>query len=310
MSERSTRAELPLGEERIVYVRKVLEAAEAGALVGTTVGSSEPTFRSPREGEYVRIVDEETEETAAIVTALPSERRQLLRAAVRASDRYLGTQLRANNDMLAKGVTFGYLPKKPQALRESCAQSAFMRDAPSIEQVLDDLALDLAEQFPKLHAERAAQDFETIENSLLSEWRLGENSLWTSGVINKTAALPYHRDGNNFDTWSAMPSIRRGLTGGHLHLPEYDLTLPISDGDVSWFLGKRLVHGVTPMAKRKGARSDPYRYTCVFYAVQGLKDCRTYAEETRLQAERRTERERRMAEEARAQLGMIPEAAE
>ena len=204
-------------------------------------------------------------------------------------------------------MTFGYLPKKPQALRESCGRSAFMRDAPSIEQVLDDLALDLAEQFPKLHAERATQDRETLENSLLSEWRLGEKSLWTSGVINKTAALPYHRDGNNFDTWSAMPSIRRGIEGGHLHLPEYGLTLPISDGDVSWFLGKRLVHGVTKMKRRKGARGEPYRYTCVFYAVQGLSDCRTFAEETRLQAERRTEREKRMAEEARAALGMPAE---
>jgi len=99
----STRAELPVGKERIVEVKRVLTAQEAGAMAGTTVPASEPSFRSPSEGEYVRAVDADTGETVAIITALPKERRQLLRAAVRASDKYLSTQLRASEAMQAKG---------------------------------------------------------------------------------------------------------------------------------------------------------------------------------------------------------------
>jgi hypothetical protein len=133
-------------------------------------------------------------------------------------------------------------------------------------QVLGDY---LQEQLPEVFD----NDMKILEQ-ILPEWRMTEDSLWTSGVINQSSALPYHRDGSNFDTWSAMPVIRRGMDGGDLHMPEWDITINCRDGWALWFNGHAHVHGVTPMKTRS---KDGYRYSIVFYAKRGMKDCHTYA---------------------------------
>ncbi|MCQ9384419.1 hypothetical protein [Brevibacterium moorei] len=301
---------LSLGERTEVQASRVLTSDAASALVGTPVGTTlTPGFKSPRPGTYTAVVDAETGDDIAYVTRLPEDRRKELRAALLGSDKIMSRQLRGKGAMVGKGASFGFMPKRPIAGREACSASILSGRMPQIQDILDRLAVDLAEQFAELNRSQFDADSALLGESILNDWRLGEKSLWTSGVINQTTTLPYHRDGNNFDTWSAMPSIRYGMNGGHLHLPEYDLTLPIGDGDVSWFFGKKVVHGVTPMQPRPGKKDTAYRYTCVFYALQGMKNCRTYAEETTQAAARRTERERRMAAEAREQLGLNKEQA-
>ncbi len=119
-----------------------------------------------------------------------------------------------------------------------------------------------------------------------------DDALWTSGVINQSSALPYHRDGSNFDTWSAMPVVRRGMDGGHLHFPEYGITVNCRDGWALYFNGYAYVHGVTPMKTRS---KDGYRYSIVFYAKRGMKDCHTYAVEVGEARARRKDREAGMA---------------
>src|SRR3982751_17283 len=123
------------------------------------------------------------------------------------------------------------------------------------------------------------------------DWKLGESE-WTSGVINASARLPYHRDAMNFPVWSAMPVLRRHMDGGHLHVPEYDLVLPCRDGWGVFFPGYDLVHGVTPMSP---TRPDGYRYSLVYYALRGMQDCFTYAVEREHARTRRTEREQEIA---------------
>src|SRR3546814_9621545 len=85
-----------------------------------------------------------------------------------------------------------------------------------------------------------------------------------------------------------MPVIRRAVSGGHLHIPEYGITVPCRDGYAVAFFGKRLVHGVTPLKKTS---PDGYRISVVYYALQGLKDCHTFAEETAYARRRRPARE-------------------
>jgi hypothetical protein len=146
----------------------------------------------------------------------------------------------------------------------------------------------LREQLPEV--------FEHDMNELsqvLPEWRMTEDNLWTSGVINQASALPYHRDGSNFDTWSAMPVLRRGMDGGNLHMPEYGITINCRDGWALWFNGYAYVHGVTPMSPRA---KDGYRYSIVFYAKRGMKDCHTYAVEIGEARARRQGREEGMTD--------------
>jgi hypothetical protein len=148
-----------------------------------------------------------------------------------------------------------------------------------------------------------AKDSRTLAD-VLPDWRIGEAKLWTSGVVNDTAALPYHRDGFNFPTWSAMPVLRRGVRGGYLHLPEFGLALACADSTVALFPGKLWVHGVTPLTRVRAG--DGYRISIVYYALRGMRDCRTAAEETRRAQLKRTEREADMARRMAAGDMRIP----
>ncbi|WNO25884.1 Tet-like J-binding protein [Arthrobacter phage Altadena] len=286
------------------YARRVLSRDEATALIGSDVETElAPSFPGIRDGQSMRIYDLDTGDLIGIVTRLDRARRAALRAAV-LSIKYGQNVARQGRAMSVRGATFGYAPKKAMARQEGCRATATTRDRPDVAAVLDDIAGELGRQFRDLYPSRAAEDEAIVKGAVLDDWRMHEDSLWTSGVINQSTVLPYHRDGNNFNTWSAMPTLRYGMDDGRLHIPEYDLVLPCGDGDVSWFFGKDLVHGVTPMTPR---RPDAYRYSVVFYSIQGMKNCRTFAEETRNANAARTARERAAAAAIRAGLGLSPE---
>ena len=70
------------------------------------------------------------------------------------------------------------------------------------------------------------------------------------------------------------------------------------------FPGKRWVHGVTPLERVR--KDDGYRISIVYYALRGMKDCRTYAEETAKAQINRTEREAAMAKRMAAGDMQIP----
>jgi len=267
-----------------VPVQRVLSYEEAGALVGTQAPALDPTFR-----DEVLYVDADTGAPVLANLAMPDRgafRRNILQVKMGGS----------SPTPRASGVrntsrTFGNRPRKPMMGQEACMLARLADEQPDVHAYLvsysETMGAALGEAFPEIEL----ADRETIEK-VLPEWRLSDESLWTSGVINSESALPYHRDGNNFEAWSAMPVMRRGVAGGHLHIPEYDMVVPCRDGYAVMFYGKGLVHGVTPM---RVVVPGGYRISVVYYALQGLKDCHTYAAETALARRKRTEREERMA---------------
>lgn len=289
--------------DRILAFRRVVEPKAATSLVGTQVDTDlEPSFRGPSRGERVILVDEADGAVIGAVTRLPEPLRPRLRQVVLGL-RYGEGVARHAAGMTRKGATFGYAPPKVIARQEACRITMTARDNPEAARVLDATAVALTREFDSLFPERAEHD-RAVVDEILPDWRMGDESLWTSGVINQANVLPYHRDGNNLDTWSAMPVLRKGMAGGLLHVPEYDLVYPCEDGTVTWFYGRGLVHGVTPMMRR---HADAYRYSIVFYALRGMEDCATYAEETVRAAVRRTERERAEAAKIRASQGLADE---
>jgi hypothetical protein len=92
---------------------------------------------------------------------------------------------------------------------------------------------------------------------------------WTSGVVHRTTPHHYRRDDDAFPTWQGVTAIRSGVTGGYLHLPEYDATIACTDGWAAFFNGRSLVHGVTAMD-----RTSPYGYLNAvrYYALTGTED--------------------------------------
>jgi hypothetical protein len=191
--------------------------------------------------------------------------------------------------------TFGMAPRKAMQSRESCRPATLAVAQPEEHAVLIAFASKFASLFREFAPHLFEKDVATIADSGIDEeWKMTDDALWTSGVINKSSQLPYHRDAQNFATWSAMPVVRRNMAGGYLHFVEHDAVVACRDGWVLFFPGYRYVHGVTPM-ENKDITKDSYRYSVVYYALKGMKDCFTYAVETALGQKTRTDRETHMA---------------
>jgi hypothetical protein len=270
---------------RLEAPRLLDNASARAALVGERVPDMEPNVT----GETL-ITDAETGVPIAYYARLGECRD--LRWAVRTVGDFNGVN-RAGSGYRTYSATFGTAPRKPVFQREGCASTAVKRDWPAQHAVLEQYAGKCQRALSQVAPDALAESQgETAE--ILPDWRLQPETLWTSGVINRTVAMPYHTDSSNYDVWSAMPVVRRGIRGGHLHIPEYGAVIDCRDSWCVWFPGYRLVHGVTPM---RAETEDAYRYSVVFYALRGMKDCATTAQETRYAQQKRTERERRYAQE-------------
>ena len=232
-------------------------------------------------------VDENTNEPFMVYMPMEDDMVAPLRQAVRGVKYSSSGVTRQQLGIENHSRTFGMAPRKPFQTREACRPTSLSYEQPEIHDVL----VTTADRLSKMMRQIAPEVYEADKvetGQVADEWRISEDSLWTSGVINKTSTLPYHYDGNNFDMWSAMPIIRRGTRGGALNIYEYGVTIDCRDGWVVFFPGYRLLHGVTPIAH---VAKDAYRYTVVYYCLRGMKDCFTYAVEQAEARKKRTARE-------------------
>lgn len=259
-------------------IRRVITKKEADEVVGEPV-----TDREPNVNEAGIYRDADTGEAILVYAPYPAKTTALRKAVI---GTHYGTTLRASGTRNVSR-TFGFTTRSAVLQREACTPTSLSYEDPEAQMILNDTAEVLGEFLRDQLPEVYEHDYQTV-GAVLPEWRMTEDALWTSGVINQSSALPYHRDGSNFDTWSAMPVVRRGMDGGHLHMPEYDITINCRDGWALWFNGYAYVHGVTPMKTRQ---KDGYRYSIVFYAKRGMKDCHTYAVEIGEARKRRKDRE-------------------
>ena len=268
----------------IIKIKRVMSEEESSELVGTMVENLEANCNEA--GIYV---DEDTDEI--ILAYFPMEEEvNLLRRSV-LNIKY-GSTKRQSLGIENLSRTFGMAPRKVFQRRESCRPTTLAGEQPNEHAVLIAFAEKFAKMFKEFAPDVYEHDVEALkEAGLENEWRMTDDALWTSGVVNKSSTLPYHRDGFNFATWSAMPVIRRDMKGGYLNFPAYNITCSCRDGWVLFFAGYKYVHGVTPMTPVK---KDAYRYSIVYYALRGMKDCFTYAVETARGGENRTKREEQM----------------
>jgi len=275
-----------LSELPVIPVKRVMTPDEATAIVGEFVQPIDANIT--KAGIYV---DADTNEPFLAYFPMEEEVNLLRRAVLNV--KYSATR-RSQMGFTNESRTFGMAPRKVIQTRNSCRPTRLASEQPDEHSVV----VAFAEKFARMYKEFAPEQFENdtnvMDNSGIDkEWRMTDDALWTSGVINKSSQLPYHRDGFNYETWSAMPVIRKGMNGGYLHFVEYDAVIACRDGWVLFFPGYKYVHGVTPMEPRE---ENAYRYSIVYYALRGMKDCFTYAAETARGQKERTERESHMAD--------------
>ena len=220
------------------------------------------------------VVDASTGQAALVTVPFPTDLATYRRAA-------RAYPIMANGTRRGGGVanasrTFGYLARSGIFRRSCCMACSGALTSPEPHEVICSAAGDLAAHLAELQPGRAAADLELVSSHVHPDWLMAPTAPWSSGVLNRTSPLPYHRDRNNFPAWSAMVVLRRGVRGGHLHVPEYDIVVECRDGDVVYFAGSDLMHGVTPMTK---TTPDSYRLTAVYYPVASMATCLPFAEE-------------------------------
>lgn len=244
-------------------VSRVMSPDEASTLVNDDAPDLKPSPIDP--GDL--LVDADTGKPILALDAFPEDSLGAFRRAV--LDIPQNTSVLRTSGQRNTARTIGFLPRAAfiQA-RGSCRVCATSYEAPEAHRFLCDSASTLwammSDRVPA-GTEATARAAEQI----LPDWRLGDTA-WTSGIVNKTSALMYHRDRNNgIGAWSAMVVVRRNTRGGHLHLPEYDVVIPCRDGAVVMFPGPEIVHGVTPI----DIRPDGYRYSVVYYSVAKMAHC-------------------------------------
>lgn len=167
-------------------------------------------------------------------------------------------------------ATFGYQPPVPMRRRWACCRSQFNDKNPDAMAVLTEFCR-LAEHVFRIQASEVHdRTASRVRDLIAPAWLIG-GTPWTSGVINKTAALPYHRDQSNVPgSWSAMLGCRREVEGGMLHLADYNVYLPVEHGSITIMDGQSVTHGVTPL-RLKASRG--FRYTVVTYAKTAMGKC-------------------------------------
>jgi hypothetical protein len=276
---------MKLADLPIIPMKRVMTSDEATERVGTTVEPREANVREA--GIYV---DADTNEPFLAYFPMEEEVSLLRRSVLNIK---YSTTRRSGMGFDNQSRTFGMAPRKTMQQRESCRPTSLANEQPEEHSVIVAFADKFARMFKEFAPDLFENDNNVINDSGIDqEWRMTDDALWTSGVINKSSQLPFHRDGFNYETWSAMPVIRKGMNGGYLQFIEYDAVIACADGWVLFFPGYKYVHGVTPMEAR---RPDAYRYSIVYYALRGMKDCFTFAVETAQGKVKRTERETHMA---------------
>lgn len=226
------------------------------------------------------------EETPSVAYLELDERLPEAVAALRSID--VRTNARSSG-MLTPARTFGYAPKMPHRREEACRTASLARDQPEAHARIAGLSTLVEEHYRRLNADLYAQHVEAVTR-VLPDWRLGNEGVFTSGIINRDSQLPYHYDrGNVADVWSNMLVFKRACSGGDLVCPELDLCFRLRDHSLFMFDGQGILHGVSPF---RLSRRDGYRFSIVFYSLHKMWQCEPIADSLGLQQRRRTERER------------------
>lgn len=194
------------------------------------------------------------------------------------------------NGLPVKNRSFGFTTRN--VIRgDYCSAAGLAREDAETHRVLCDFAVELEAMYESRLPSVFAVHAEKARKRIAQDWKLSDQHTFTSGNANRNNAIRYHFDtGNISGVCSAMIVLRSGgATGGELILPEYDIGLYLDDGDVLFFDGQGILHGVTPIEL---PTPESYRTSLVYYTLDQMWKCLTGDEEIERIKREKTERER------------------
>lgn len=217
---------------------------------------------------------------AIIIGKLEFDEARLLRAC---------KNIRYTPESRTTGMTFKYRKKikigesrpfgfKPRVGMTSnfCSISSLALDDPGNHETLLDLGVELAKEYAVHGGAEFISQKQLVDSKVLPCWRLRDTP-FTSGIVNKNNKLRYHHDAHNVPgVFSCMAVLRKDCEGGILNLPEFDAAFYLDNMTYILFDGQAILHGVTPLIRKT---SRAYRYSVVYYALNGMTQCGTPQEE-------------------------------
>lgn len=179
--------------------------------------------------------------------------------------------------LLTTSRIFGFQPRLERRQRSFCNQTSLNKEHPKTEAILRGLASSISEQY-FAQAPEVYENHKEMFSEVLEEWKI-QDSLFTSGIINKNNPLNYHFDSGNFENvLSCMLVLRKNMEGGWLCVPEIDTRFLLKNNSLFMFDGQKLLHGVSPMSEME-TEDDAYRFSIVYYSLKGMWKCLTLTEE-------------------------------
>ena len=253
--------------------------------------TKEYRYRSAKESDYTTLITKPTitfdaneQKPTIVYLELDDDCSEIIPALQSVS---YATSARTDG-MISTSKTIGYNPRNVLR-RDFCTTSLLHHENPDAHVLVTSYAQKVAQYYQKYNTE-LYEKHQQMVHEVLPDWRL-EESVFTSGIINKNNPLPYHFDTGNFKAvWSNMLVFKKAVSGGYLSVPEYDIGFELKDNSLLMFDGQCLLHGVTPIRKRA---ADSYRYSIVFYSLQQMWKCLPPGEELKRIRAIRTEREER-----------------
>lgn len=233
--------------------------------------------------EDITLIDADTNKLVAVYFTLPKKYPAVLEACHKIEYR---VDVRTSG-LKSTSRIFGYRPRET-IRKDFCSSTSLSQDSPSQHNVLVNFARILSDYYEKYCGDVYQAHKKIADEKIMKEWKI-EGSPFTSGIVNKNNPLKYHFDAGNFDSvYSNMVAFKKGVSGGYLSIPEYDLGLEIADNSVLLFDGQKLLHGVTPI---KYVNKNSYRYTIVYYTLKKMWNCEALSAELARIKKRKTERE-------------------
>ena len=172
-------------------------------------------------------------------------------------------------------AVFGYNPRQENK-HDYCSAAAMAVNFPKQHYVISNYALEVEKHYKNVFKTTYFQHRNKVKEKVKNRWRIS-SSVFTSGIVNKNNQLKYHYDSGNFkNVFSNMIVFKGDVDGGHLVIPELDLSLEVADNSLTIFDGQDLLHGVSPI---EYLHKDSYRYSVVYYSLERMWQCMTVDEE-------------------------------
>lgn len=188
---------------------------------------------------------------------------------VEALKRIKYTESKRTDGLVTRSRVFGFKPRNTMR-GDYCKGSSLAYDFPAEHKLVCDYAAKIEGLYQAAHPagyDAHKKQTDTVKPS----YRLGKQSIFTSGIINKNNPLKYHFDTGNFKkVYSCMLVFKQDIKGGYLAMPEYGVGVQLKHNSIFMFDGQSIMHGVTPISY---SHPNAFRYSVVYYSLQQLWKC-------------------------------------